>query len=208
MAGRCSLAAFAWRTCQWCPDAVLAANLGPDAIDDGALRAALDECRRRSFDEVAAEYGLPERIRRALFAASADLAVTVPLEPYADLDALAELRLRRFLVTTGPRRFQESKIAALDIDSLFDAVYIDALDDPRREGKERIFQKILTDYDLLAAHVAVVGDSERSEIAAGNRLGMITIQVLRRRVEPTDHAGVQIRSLWQLEEVLEEPSGR
>lgn len=184
-------------------DALLAANAGEDSVDPAHLQRALAECWRRSFDEVALEFALPERLCRVFAMASADLHVDVPLVPYPDITALSALHLRRFLVTTGYRRFQESKIEALGIRPLFDAVFIDALDEPTgRKGKSRIFQQILAENGLSPHEAVVIGDSPGSEIEEGNRLGIPTIQVLRRGVTRTDRAVLHIRSFAELADAL------
>jgi putative hydrolase of the HAD superfamily len=85
----------------------------------------------------------------------------------------------RFLVTSGFRRLQESKIAALGITRLFNGIYVDAIDESSRKGKQGVFAEILQENHLRAEETLVVGDNPDSEIAAGNALGMQTVQILR-----------------------------
>jgi HAD superfamily hydrolase (TIGR01549 family) len=89
-----------------------------------------------------------------------------------DLAVLKELPLQRFLVTSGFRRLQESKVRALGFADWFAGIYSDALDEPNRRGKHGIFQDILSAHGLGPDEVLVVGDNPDSEIEAGNRLGM------------------------------------
>ena len=63
--------------------------------------------------------------------------VNAPLNGYADLSVGRELALRRFLVTTGFRRLQESKILALMIESWSERVIGDAIDEAGHPGKQR-----------------------------------------------------------------------
>ncbi|MGH7703534.1 MAG: HAD family hydrolase [Gemmatimonadales bacterium] len=184
-------------------DALLAANIGVDAVGVEALYRAIDDCWHRPFDLVAQEYGLSDRLRAAWHSASASLRVTEPLTPYADVPTLALLPLTRFLVTSGYRRFQESKISALGISHLFERVYIDALDDLNRQGKERIFRGILGRHGWAPAEVLVLGDSAESELAAGRRLGMPTIQVLRRGVTRAAEVRFWIRGLEELAPMID-----
>jgi hypothetical protein len=53
------------------------------------------------------------------WAVSVRLEVATPMRGYADLRTLAELPVLRFLVTSGFRRLQESKIMALGFERLF-----------------------------------------------------------------------------------------
>ena len=62
--------------------------------------------------------------------------VTVPMRGYPDLDAIRELPAKLFLVTSGFRRLQESKVRALAVKSLFERIYIDAIDEPDRKGRK------------------------------------------------------------------------
>lgn len=57
---------------------------------------------------------LPETVSAVWQDAASALQVTTPLRPYADVVAgLEQLSLRRFLLTTGFRRLQESKVRQL-----------------------------------------------------------------------------------------------
>ena len=105
-------------------------------------------------------------------------------------------------MTSGFRRLQESKIKALKLDSLFTAAYVDAIDEPGRLGKEALFQRILEEYQFSPAEVLIVGDSADSEIAAGNRLGINTVQTLRPGVPRANNATFYIDSLAELKELL------
>jgi len=179
-------------------DAMVAANSGPRAIDAARLTQALTATRRQPFDEVVAQYALPAHLQRVWARACAVLEVTEPLLPYPDLDALRRLNLRRFLVTTGYERFQRSKVVALGIGSLFEAVHVDALDDPgQRSGKKHLFQHIMVAHGFSARDVAVVGDG-LPEIRAGNELGLTTIQILREGVRRATEARYHIATFTEL----------
>ena len=115
---------------------------------------------------------------------------------------LKDLSVLRFLVTSGFRRLQESKVRAFGFADWFAAIYIDALDEPNRRGKHGFFQDILSAQGLQPDEVLVVGDNPDSEIEPGNRLGMKTIQVLRSGVPPSERATRQIRGLRELKEFL------
>lgn len=190
-------------------DAVRKANSGPDAIPDEQLADAIAAFRRVSFDRVVDSYRLPPAVRDAWVQAMVKLRVTGHLIPFPDVRALAALRLRRFLVTTGYRGLQESKVRALGIGDLFEAVHVDALDDPAtRPGKRGLFRSILAEHRFAPSEVVVLGDSAESEIAAGNRLGIPTVQVLRSGVERCEEAQFRIVDLTELRAVIAELDAR
>ncbi|MGP8198940.1 MAG: HAD family hydrolase [Limisphaerales bacterium] len=180
--------------------AIRTANRG--TVAESALREALDECWRCAFDFVAARYQFSEAMRSAGWQAFRQTEVTKPMYGYGDLNALKDLPEQLFLVTSGIRRLQESKIKALRFDDLFAAIYIDAIDEPERKGKYRIFKELLAKYGLHPDEVLVVGDNPDSEIEAGNRLGMKTIQILRPGVMRSAEAKAHIHSLHELKAFL------
>ena len=121
---------------------------------------------------------------------------------YPDLGTLAELPAMLFLVTSGFRRLQDSKIRALQFEPLFEAIHVDAIDEADRMGKEGIFKDILKTYRLAPEEVLVVGDNPDSEIEAGNRLGMRTVQILRAGVPRGSNAAHYIHSLSELKGLI------
>jgi FMN phosphatase YigB (HAD superfamily) len=183
-------------------DAVRAANRNGSHMLGARLEEALEACWDLSFDEVARRYALPDPLCRAWAESAERLEANGPLELYPDAAVLWTLPLRRFLVTTGYRRFQESKIAALGIAHRFEGIYIDALGDGRL-GKEALFRRLMAEHRLTHGEVAVLGDNAESEIAAGHRLGLRTVQVVRERSVSSPSAHFRISSLTELPAVLE-----
>jgi putative hydrolase of the HAD superfamily len=125
------------------------------------------------LDWIARKHRFSAELQAAAWAAYESLEVRVPMRGYPDLGVLSELAVLRFLVTSGFRRMQESKIRALGIASHFTAIHIDALGDANRVGKEGIFRNILSQHRLQTTEVLVVGDNPDSELEAGNRLGIV-----------------------------------
>jgi putative hydrolase of the HAD superfamily len=161
--------------------AVRRANAGPDAIPSDRLELALADAWRHPFPVVTTLHALPAAVIAAWHDAQLSLEITASLEPFDDVRrVLPRLTQQRFLVTTGYRRFQESKLAALGIADLFDGIYIDALDvRGGPHGKTAVFRHLMDIWALTAREIVVVGDNEHGEIAAGRALGMPTVQVLR-----------------------------
>jgi putative hydrolase of the HAD superfamily len=180
--------------------AIRSANNGH--VSEDQLRAAFADCWRFPFDSIADKYGFSPAMRSAGFAAFPQIEVSQPMHGYGDLAALGELKAKMFLVTSGFRRLQESKVKALGISHLFTEVHIDAIDEPGPKGKLWAFETILQTHQLSPKKVLVVGDNPDSEIAAGNRLGMKTIQILRPGVPASPAATHHIRTLDELKNLL------
>lgn len=181
--------------------AIRRANDG--ALADAALSEAFADCMRLPFDEVADKFGFTETMRNAGLRAFGSLEVAKPLHGYGDLHVLRELQARRFLVTSGFPRLQKSKITMLGIGPLFEAVRIDAIGGHPRRGKRAVFADLVENPGLRAERTWVVGDNARSEIAAGNQLGMITVQILRPGIERSDEARYTVKNLPELKTLIE-----
>ncbi len=183
-------------------DAIRRANKG--TLSDEALARAFEACWRHPLDWVAREYGFSDEMLAAGWEVAARTEVEAPMHGYPDLGTLAELPAMLFLVTSGFRRLQESKIRALQFESLFEAMHIDAIDEADRKGKEGVFKEILKNYQLSPEEVLIVGDNPDSEIEAGNRLGMRTVQILRAGVPRGSNAAHYIHSLAELKGLMTE----
>jgi len=176
--------------------AVRAANDG--ALTGSELDAAFRDCWVHAFDFVAATHRFTPRMLAAGWEVFRQVEVTAPMRGYGDLALLPQLGDRRFLVTSGFRRLQESKVRALGIATYFDAVVVDAIDEPARRGKERIFRDLMSRFDLDAAEVLVVGDNAESELAAAARLGLQSAQIMRPGVTRADGVTVHVPDLAEL----------
>lgn len=181
-------------------DAIRRANNG--RLSEPALQRAFADIWRHALDWVAATHDFSGEMLSAGWDEFVKMEIRRPLSGYDDLPMLGELPAKRFLVTSGFRRLQESKIRALGIAPLFEQAVVDAIDEPGRIGKYGHFQKIVETFALRPAQVLVVGDNADSEIAAGNSLGMTTIQTLRPGVPKTASAAAHIESLAQLQRFL------
>jgi putative hydrolase of the HAD superfamily len=180
--------------------AIRGANDG--TVSEERLEAAFAACWRFPFNFVAANYGFSNTMFSAGFEAFRHLEVRAPMHGYGDLAVLAELPAKLFLVTTGFRRLQESKVKALGIASLFTTIHIDAIDESPIKGKDQIFAELLKADRLRPQELLVVGDNPDSEIAAGNRLGIRTVQILRPGVPRSPAATVQIQNLHDLKRLF------
>jgi len=177
-------------------EAIRSANEG--AVPDPELEQAFADMWRHPLDWVAAKYGFSKRMQDAAWELFCSMEVSHPMQGYGDLDVLKQVPATCFLVTSGFRRLQESKIRALGLQNLFQALYVDAIDEPDRLGKQGLFEKILKEHHLTNDEVLVIGDNPDSEIEAGNRLGIRTVQTLRPGVSPSPSATAHIRSLTEL----------
>ncbi len=185
--------------------AIRRANRG--TLTDAELKEAFSDCWRHPLDFVATKHRFSKEMLAAGWEVFTQMQVEVPMRGYPDLAILAELPVELFLVTSGFRRLQESKVKALEIAHRFAEIHIDAIDEPDRVGKLRIFETILERHGLRPEEVLVLGDSADSEIEAGNQLGIATVQVLRPGVSRASKAAQHVHGLVELMELTQRPDG-
>ena len=132
------------------------------------------EIMRRPFQFIADEFSFSERLKADCFKLLAKLTYDEKMQPFEGYEALLTIPIRRFLVTTGYTKMQQSKIRQLGIENDFEAIFII---DPDKSGltKRDLFEKILTDYNFRADDVLVVGDDLNSEIFHAKALGIETV---------------------------------
>jgi len=183
-------------------EAIRQANQG--ALAPSVLDEALEQCWYTAFDLVSERYGFTPAMRSAGWAQFAQMQVRTPPQAYPDLELVRSVPLRRYLVTSGFRRLQNSKIDALGIRSWFDDIIIDAMDDKSADsgtqahGKLPVFQQILEREGCSPQQVLVIGDNPLSELGAGRALGAVTVQTVRPGISPWSLADHRVENLAEL----------
>ena len=134
--------------------------------------------------------------------------ITIPenmvLKTYGDEFYIKKLPVTKYLVTTGYRKFQQSKIDKTGMAPLFDEIIIDEMENPEtRKGKKKIFEEILESNNWDKAEVLVVGDNPKSELGIAKSMGITTVQTLRPGVEKWSKASYHISSLSKLAGIID-----
>src|SRR3989338_442541 len=149
--------------------APLYASALPEKIKEGMANSLWDT----AFEDAIVQNHIPDDVAELMRVECRKL--TIPedreIKSYGDEWCIQKLPVKKFLVTSGYRNFQNSKIERLGIKSLFDQVIIDEMDEPSaRKKKRRIFEEILEENNFKKEEVLVVGDNPRSELQAPNQL--------------------------------------
>lgn len=107
--------------------------------------------------------------------------LTLPAESRATLDALTG-KYTLGLLTDGYLPTQRLKVQALGIEDYFAAiVYTEELGRQFWKPSPRGFEKLTELLNTQPQHMVYVADDETKDFMAPNQLGMLTIQLLRRR---------------------------
>ncbi len=181
--------------------APLCASALPEKMKDGMASALWDT----AFEDAIAQNHVPDDVAELMRVECRKL--TIPedrkIKSYGDEWCIQEFSVKKFLVTSGYRNFQNSKIAKLGIRTLFDQIIIDEMDDPSvRKKKKRIFEEILEENNFKKEEVLVVGDNPRSELRAAKDLGIKAIQTVRPGIQAWDEADHHIKSLSELSALI------
>lgn len=140
----------------------------------GNLDELKAEIMRRPFQFVASDFLFSEKLKTDCLKLLSDLTYKDSIHPVENYETIREIHCKKFLVTTGFTKLQNSKIERLGIKNDFEKIYII---DPGKtaQTKRDIFKKILINYKFRLDEVLVVGDDLNSEIKAANELGIETV---------------------------------
>lgn len=173
-------------------------------LSSETLARAFADMWRHPYDWVAETYAFTSAMKTAGWQQLQEAQVQQPMHGYGDLDVLNTLPGEKFLVTAGFSKLQHSKIQALNLASYFRELLVDAIDLPERLGKQGLFEDIMQRYHLAKKDVLIIGDNKDSEIAAGRRLGLVTVQTLRPGVPKTQDANFHVHNLQELRELIQQ----
>ncbi len=136
------------------------------------------------------------------------------IKPFPDaiptLKKLKKNGLKLVLITSGIYERQVKKIKILGLEKMFDLVLIH--DFEKDVSKFKKFEKAMEEFNLRPSNVLTVGDKISSEIRMANRLGIISIRVLRGRfskmkprneLEEPDYSVKNIASVLPLLKLVE-----
>lgn len=156
-----------------------------------------------SLDDTAKLFELSQNLTEQMREAYRTVQVPDGIKTFGDEECIRDLAVVKILVTSGFRKFQESKVDKIGVRNLFSEVIVDALDVPHeRIGKKAIFGNLLSKYDWRKEEVLVVGDNPHSELRAAKELGIASVQTLRPTVVKWDEADYHIESLCELQKLL------
>lgn len=179
-----------------------------DALYDSGLSPELKkkinyQLWSTSLDDTIEMFFIPDDIAEKMRGAYRRIEVPDGIRTFGDEAYIKDLLVKKILVTTGYKKFQETKIEKLGIANLFDEIIIDALDyREKRKGKKKILEEILNKNGWMVDELLVVGDNPISELGAAKSLGIPTIQTLRPTVEKWEGADYYIYSFRELAGII------
>lgn len=165
------------------------------------IDAIIKDLWSSAWDLVISKYNIPKETIISSIDVLDNLDLKLTISTYPDYQFIKELSVTKFLVTRSLTSLQKAKIRALNIENDFEKIVIN---DTFIQAKTKldIFRELIAEYNLIPEKTIVIGDNSASEIAAGNKLNMITIQILRSGVTRGNNAKHYITSFEELSSLI------
>jgi putative hydrolase of the HAD superfamily len=152
---------------------------------------------RRPFQWVADHYSISDDLTRESIELLKSIRHEGRISAFPDFDIILNLPSDKFLVTTGFKKMQQSKIDALNLKSKFkDIIIIDPTS--TKKVKKDIFQEIVEKHGYDPVDVVVIGDDPDSEIKAARELKIDSVLYDPAGKYPADAATFVIRNYKDL----------
>ncbi|OQP61219.1 haloacid dehalogenase [Niastella vici] len=133
-----------------------------------------DEVMRMPFQRVAQEHNFSETLTNKSIELLQELAYNGDMESYEDYAHIQRLPHDKYIVTTGFRKMQQSKVDRLGLANDFKEIHII---DPTttKQTKKDVFAEIMHRHGYKPEDVMIVGDDLHSEIKAAQELGVYAL---------------------------------
>jgi putative hydrolase of the HAD superfamily len=144
-----------------------------------------DEVMRRPFQQIAKDYRFSEELTHRSIDLLKQLVYEAPIAPFEDYALVKQLPMDKYLVTTGFRNMQQSKVDRMGLQNDFLEIHIV---DPSTSNKTKkdVFADIVQRHGYAKEDVLIVGDDLHSEIKAAQELGIDAVWYDKYgRYEPT-----------------------
>ena len=129
------------------------------------------EVMRRPFQLVANEFNFSKELTDKGTELLKNITYNGTIEPFDDYKLIRDLKIDKYLVTTGFKKMQQSKVEAMQLQTDFREIHII---DPSISDKVKkdLFTDIISRHHYNKADVLIVGDDLNSEIKAAKELGV------------------------------------
>jgi putative hydrolase of the HAD superfamily len=175
-------------------------NLIAETVQDREKMAAIKkEMMQTPFRIVANKHNLSDELIAKAIAIQEDITFEEPIATFEDYPEINLISTEKFLVTTGFRKMQLSKIKQMGIEADFKEIHIV---DPTKSSKKEVFADIILRYGYRPDDVLVIGDDPESEIKAAKELGIQTVLYDKSGKQDTTAADFSIKSFTELSRIL------
>jgi putative hydrolase of the HAD superfamily len=140
-------------------------------LQESVIENSKKQIMRIPFQKVAAQFDFPDELTDKALNLLRGLTYDEPMTYFKEYELIRDLDTTKFLLTTGFKNLQQSKISSLKIRDDFTEIFV--IDPDKSEmTKKDAMVKIMDKYQLQPADLFVIGDDPESEIKAAKELGM------------------------------------
>jgi putative hydrolase of the HAD superfamily len=166
------------------------------------IEKAKQQIMRVPFQKVAQELNFPARLTQSAVELLRNLSYNERIDYFSEYPLIRELDSLKFLITTGFRTLQESKITALSIRQDFTEIFV--IDpDTSEMSKKNAMELIMEKYKLLPSDLLVIGDDPESEIKAATELGIESFLLDSENLHPYSNATYKGKTLADVLQYLD-----
>lgn len=145
------------------------------------LPAVKQDLQRKPFQWVAKNYGFSSYLQTAGHHLLQNLVYEGPIEAFPDYQETKSLSQKKYLVTSGFQKMQESKIQGLQLAPDFEKIWIVDVD---VSTKKEVFEAMLQQTGYQPSECLAIGDDPDSELTAARELGMDAMLYLHHHPQP------------------------
>jgi len=157
---------------------------------------------RTPFRVVAKRHNFSDELTEKAIALQEVMGYPDSIDTFEDYPEIKNIPGERFLVTTGFKNMQLSKIKQMGIENDFKEVHIV---NPVASSKKEVFADILQRYNYKPEEVLVVGDDPESEIQAAKALGIPTVLYDKHNEQDANAATYKISHFSALKDIYLNP---
>ncbi len=150
---------------------------------------------RTPFRLVAQRFNFSDALTQQGIDLQEEMEYNKAIAPFDDYPEIHTIVADRFLVTTGFRKMQLSKIKHLGIENDFKEIHVV---NPVLTSKKEVFADIVQRHNYKPEEVLVVGDDPESEIAAAKVLGIPTVLYDKNSQQDSNEADYYITHFGEL----------
>lgn len=140
-------------------------------LPPATIKKAEVQIMRIPFQKVADQFNFPSQLKESALKLLRELKYDDQMDYFEDYPLIRDLNTKKFLLTTGFKNLQESKIRSLKIENDFTEMFI-VDPDMSKLTKKDVMTQIMNKYRFRPEDLLVIGDDPESEIKAANELNI------------------------------------
>lgn len=155
------------------------------------------EVMRRPFQLVAKQFNFSKDLTDKGMEILKSLSYNEHIDPFPDYRIIKEMQIDKYLVTTGFRKMQQSKVDAMHLQGDFKEIHI--IDPVSTDKiKKDVFAEIIERHHYTKSDMLVIGDDLNSEIKGAKDLGIDAVLYDKSGLNKNEKSVIRITDFAEL----------